>query len=148
MPDHPTDPACIFCKIVAGQIPSFKVYEDDVIFAFLDIGPLVPGHTLVVPKAHYATVMTTPPEVLAAVNARLPALSRAVLAAVGAEACHVLVNNGASAMQTVPHLHYHVIPRQEDDGFSIPWKTHPLDKAQAPALAAAIVSRLGNIKQP
>ncbi|HVX87102.1 MAG TPA: HIT family protein [Phycisphaerae bacterium] len=138
MSEHPTDPGCIFCKIVAGQIPSFKVYEDDTVFAFLDIGPLVRGHTLVVPKAHHATVMEAPPEVLAGVNARMPRLARAVLAATGASACHVLVNNGPEAMQSVSHLHYHIIPRREGDRFSIPWNPQSLDKAEAPALVSAM----------
>jgi histidine triad (HIT) family protein len=142
MADHPTDPACIFCKIIAGQIPSYKVYEDEVVFAFLDIGPLVKGHTLVVPKAHHATVMETPPEVLAAVNARMPRLARAVLGATGAPACHVLVNNGPQAMQSVSHLHYHIIPRRAGDRFSIPWNPEELDKVQAPELVSAIQGAL------
>ena len=129
---------CVFCKIIAGQIPSYKVYEDDVVFAFLDIGPLVTGHTLVVPKAHHATVMETPPEVLGAVNERIPKISRAVLAATGAKACHVLVNNGSEAMQSVHHLHYHILPRTAGDGFHIPWDAKPIDKAAAPGLVAAI----------
>ena len=132
------DPNCIFCKIIAGQIPSFKVYEDDVVFSFLDVGPLVTGHTLVIPKAHHATVMEIPPDILAAVNERIPKISRAVLAATGAKACHVLVNNGSEAMQSVHHLHYHILPRSAGDGFHIPWNTHPLDKAAAPTLAASI----------
>jgi histidine triad (HIT) family protein len=129
---------CIFCKIVSGQIPSFKVYEDDTVFAFLDVTPLMTGHTLVVPKAHHATVMEIPPEVLAAVNARIPKISRAVLAATGKKACHVLVNNGSDAMQSVHHLHYHILPRAPGDGFHIPWNAKPLDKAAAPELAASI----------
>ena len=92
---------CIFCKIAAGQIPCFKVYEDDVVLAFLDIGPLVKGHTLIIPKAHHATVMEIPPDVLGAINLRIPKISRAVLAVTGAKACHVLVNNGTEAMQSV-----------------------------------------------
>jgi histidine triad (HIT) family protein len=129
---------CVFCKIIAGQIPSYKVYEDEVVFAFLDVGPLVNGHTLVVPKAHHATVMETPAEVLGAVNARIPKISRAVLAATGATACHVLANNGSEAMQSVHHLHYHILPRVPGDGFHIPWNAKSIDKAAAPGLVAAI----------
>src|SRR5271154_548624 len=106
-----TDPNCIFCKIAAGQIPCFKVYEDDTVLAFLDVGPLVKGHTLVIPKAHHANVMETPPELLAAINERIPKIARAVLAATGVKACHLLVNNGSEAMQSVNHLHYHILPR-------------------------------------
>ncbi|HUO09528.1 MAG TPA: HIT family protein [Phycisphaerae bacterium] len=133
-----SDPNCIFCKIIAGQIPSFKVYEDDTVFAFLDVGPLVRGHTLVVPKAHHATVMDAPPEVVGAVSQRIPKISRAVLAATGAKACHVLVNNGSEAMQSVHHLHYHILPRKAGDEFHIPWNAKPLDKGSAPELVAAI----------
>jgi histidine triad (HIT) family protein len=136
----PADPNCIFCKIIAGQIPCFKVYEDDVVIAFLDIGPLVRGHTLVVPKEHHATIMATPPELLGKVNERLPKLAKAVLASVPAKACHVLVNNGTDAMQSVDHLHYHIIPRVPSDSFRIAWNTHPLDKGVAGTLAAAIAA--------
>ncbi len=142
MPDHPTDPDCIFCKIIAGQIPSFKIYEDEAVFAFLDIGPLTHGHALVIPKAHHATVMTIPPETLAAAAARVPTLAKALLAATGAPACHVLINNGEEALQSVHHLHIHIIPRSSDDGFTIPWKTTPLDKQSAPALVQQIRARL------
>jgi histidine triad (HIT) family protein len=139
----PTDPNCIFCKIIAGQIPCVKVYEDDAVLAFLDIGPLVPGHTLVIPKSHYATVMETPPETLAAVAQRLPKISKAVLAATGAPACHLLANNGSEAMQSVHHLHFHILPRGKGESFRIPWNAGSLDKAAATTLAANIAQRIG-----
>ena len=138
-----TDPNCVFCKISAGQIPSFKVYEDDVVFAFLDIGPIVKGHTLVIPKAHHGTVMDIPPAVLGAVNERIPKIAKAVLAATGAKACHVLVNNGTEAMQSVHHLHYHILPREAGDGMRIPWPAGTLDKAAGAALAQAIGGKVG-----
>ena len=140
---HPTDSTCIFCKIAAGQIPCTKVYEDDAVLAFLDIGPLVRGHTLVIPKGHYATVMETPPEVLAEIAKRLPGLSKAVLAATGAKACHVLVNSGAEAMQSVHHLHFHILPRKGGDTFRIPWNAGKLDSVEGTALAAAIKGQMG-----
>lgn len=136
------DPACVFCKIIAGQIPCFKVYEDEVVLAFLDIGPLLTGHTLVIPKAHHATVMEIPPEVLGAVNERIPKLARAVLAETGARACHVLVNNGTEAMQSVHHLHYHILPRKEGDAFRIPWPSGAADKGEAAELARALGERV------
>ena len=132
------DPTCIFCKIIAGQIPCFKVYEDDVVLAFLDIGPLVRGHTLVIPKDHHANVMETPDAVLGAVNQRLPRIARAVLAATGTKACNILANSGSDAQQSVPHLHYHILPRQSGDAFTIPWKAGSLDKPAGVALAAAV----------
>ena len=134
----PNDPNCIFCKIAAGQIPCLKVYEDDQLLGFLDIGPLVTGHTLIIPKTHHATIMETPPEVLAAIGRVLPKMSQSVLAAVGAEACHILVNNGSEAMQSVHHLHYHILPRKAGDTFRIPWNAGTLDKAQGATLAETI----------
>jgi len=139
-----TDPTCIFCKIVAGQIPCLKVYEDDVVLSFLDIGPIAHGHTLVIPKSHYPTVMEIPPEVLAAVNQRIPKIARAVLAASGAKACHVLANNGEEAMQSVHHLHYHIVPRASGDGIRIPWNTRDLDKTAGAGLAQAIQAALAS----
>ena len=141
MPD-PNDPNCIFCKIASGQIPCFKVYEDDVILAFLDVGPVVNGHTLVIPKAHHPTIMEIPPDVLGAVNQRIPKIARAVLAATGARACHVLVNNGTQAMQSVAHLHYHILPRKAGDDLHIPWNAKILDKATAETLADAVAERV------
>ena len=142
MSDHPTDATCVFCKIIAGQIPSYKVYEDDLVFAFLDIGPLVRGHTLVVPKAHHATVSETPAELFGQVSARLPKITSAVLAATQSKACHVLTNNGTDAMQSVAHLHFHIIPRRSGDRFHIPWNTTPLLKDQATTLAGAIATAI------
>jgi histidine triad (HIT) family protein len=136
------NPDCIFCKIAAGQIPAHKVYEDDVVFSFLDIGPLMTGHTLVIPKAHHATVMEIPPEVLGAINQRLPKIARAVLAATAAKACHILVNNGEEAMQSVHHLHYHILPRKDGDTFRIPWKTTKLETDAAATLATRIAQNI------
>jgi histidine triad (HIT) family protein len=142
MPTRP-DPTCIFCKIASGQIPSFKVYEDDIVFAFVDIGPIVQGHVLVIPKAHYSTIMEIPSELLAQVSERLPKLTRAVLAATGRKACHVLINNGAEASQSVHHLHYHILPRYEGDGYHLNWPTQKLDPATGQALAEAVNKALG-----
>jgi histidine triad (HIT) family protein len=142
MSQHPTDPSCVFCKIIAGQIPSHKVYEDDLVFAFLDIGPLVRGHTLVIPKAHYATVMETPADVFGQASSRIPKIAHAVLAATQSKACHVLTNNGTDAMQSVAHLHFHIIPRRSGDRFQLPWNTTPLVKEQALALAGAIAAAI------
>ena len=139
------DPSCIFCRIVAGQIPCHKVYEDDLVLCFLDIGPIVDGHTLVIPKQHYRSVMETPPEVAAALAARLPELSRAVLEATGRSACHVLANNGAAAQQTVQHLHVHILPRCDGDGYHLPWPAGKLDAGEAAALKGRIVAALSRL---
>jgi len=139
---YPVQAGCVFCRIVAGEIPCHKVYEDEIVLAFLDIGPIVRGHCLVIPKAHHATIMETPPELLGEVNARIPKLAKAVLAATGAPACHVLANSGVAASQSVPHLHYHILPRFAGDGYHLPWPAGKLDSAAAAALKEAITAAL------
>ncbi|XAL99434.1 HIT family protein [Phycisphaeraceae bacterium D3-23] len=108
----PTDPACIFCKIVAGDIPCHKLWEDDRALAFLDVGPLSEGHALIIPKQHYETLDQLPAEDAAAIGAALPALARAILEATGSTAYNIIQNNGAPAGQEVPHVHFHLIPRK------------------------------------
>jgi len=138
MPDTPTDPSCIFCKIVAGEIPCHKLYEDDHVLAFLDIGPLSRGHSLVIPKKHYDTIDQMPPDEAAACMAVVPRLSRAILEATGAEAWNVLQNNGKTAGQAVGHVHVHIIPRAEGDGLGFRWPAGELDNDTARLLREAI----------
>ncbi|KOX94999.1 HIT family protein [Haloarcula rubripromontorii] len=107
---------CIFCQIVAGDIPSRTVYEDDTVLAFLDANPLSPGHTLVIPKAHHERLNDTPDDVAGAVMSTLHDLVPAVEAVVDAPASTVAFNNGEAAGQEVPHVHGHIVPRFEDDG--------------------------------
>lgn len=90
--------------------------------------------------------METPPDLLAAVNRRIPAITRSVLAATGAVACHLLANNGSQAMQSVSHLHYHVLPRRPGDGFAIPWEAGTLDAKIAAPLAATILRNSTTLK--
>ncbi|GIW89238.1 MAG: hydrolase [Isosphaeraceae bacterium] len=118
---HP-EANCVFCKIVAGTLPAARVLETGEVLAFLDIGPLAPGHTLVIPKAHYTNLPTLPDEVAAALGAVLPRVCRAVVAATGAEGLNVLSNTGAVAGQSVEHVHWHVIPRRFQDGIAWPWR--------------------------
>jgi histidine triad (HIT) family protein len=118
---HPHDPACLFCKIVRGEIPSAKVLETDNAVAFLDINPVIQGHVLLVPKAHHATLSELPDD-LAAESARLvPRLARAIRAATGADGLNLIVNNGRAAGQTIDHGHWHLIPRFVDDPIDWPW---------------------------
>ncbi|MFH1181722.1 MAG: HIT family protein [Candidatus Woesearchaeota archaeon] len=107
---------CIFCKIVKGEIPSEKVYEDSDVLAFLDISPVHKGHTLVIPKMHYETLMDTPDELLCKVIAAVKIVSAAVKKAVKAEGVSIGQSNHKSAGQAIPHLHFHVMPRFENDG--------------------------------
>lgn len=102
--------ACVFCRIVAGEIPASRILETEDILAFLDIQPIEKGHTLVIPKHHYATLLDVPDEVLARVTSGVRRVAAALLRT-GAEGINVLQSNHACAGQVVPHLHFHVIPR-------------------------------------
>jgi histidine triad (HIT) family protein len=123
---------CIFCKIVAGQIPCHKVFENADCLCFLDIGPLAEGHTLLIPRRHFSSLTDIPGDVLGRTLAELPRLVRAVISATGAEGCNVLVNDGRVAGQVVPHVHIHVIPRRAGDSLGYPWNpgTYPEGRAQ------------------
>ncbi|WP_435156022.1 HIT family protein [Haladaptatus sp. DFWS20] len=107
---------CIFCQIVAGDIPSKTVYEDDSVFAFLDANPLAPGHTLVIPKSHHETLADLPEDTASDVFSVLHRLTPVVEDAVDADASTVAFNNGEASGQEVPHVHGHIIPRFDDDG--------------------------------
>lgn len=131
---------CIFCKIVAGEIPSHKVYEDDRVLGFLDVGPLSRGHTLVIPREHYETIDRMPDELAAACMAVVPRLSRAIVAATGAAGWNVLQNNHRVAGQAVNHVHVHIIPRSEGDGLGYRWPAGKLDEQEAKALREAIAA--------
>ena len=114
---------CIFCGIVAGEIPSTRIFEDEHTLAFLDIGPLVKGHALVIPKTHCDPLTATPPELLAACMLTVQRVARAQTEALGADGINVHQANGAAAGQVVPHLHFHVVPRFRQDGHH--WNWHP-----------------------
>ena len=131
-------PECIFCKIVAGSIPCTKVYEDAHVLSFLDIGPISPGHTLLLPKKHYGAIMEMPAGEVAALFKPVAALAAAVKAAVGADGINVLQNNGPTAGQVVPHLHIHLIPRWPDDGLGFRWPAREADVAVLARQAEAI----------
>ncbi len=134
----PHDTGCIFCKIVAGQIPCHKLYEDERVLSFLDIGPLSRGHCLVIPKAHYETIDATPGDLAGACAAVIARVSGAVRAATGATGFNVLQNNGAVSGQEVAHMHFHIIPRQANDGLGYRWLPGKLDAAGAATLIKAI----------
>ena len=129
----------LFTKIIRGDIPSHRVYEDDLVFAFLDIGPLSRGHTLVVPREPAATLGELSDDACAAIGRALPRLCRAVAAATGTKDCNVLQNNGAAAHQVVDHVHFHIIPNPDPDaGLGIGWPAGSLDGAAGAALASDI----------
>jgi histidine triad (HIT) family protein len=131
----------IFAKIIRGEIPCHKVYEDEHVLAFLDISPIARGHTLVIPKEAAATLDRLSDDAAAAIGRVLPRLARAVLAATGATAFNVLQNNGAMAHQAVFHVHFHIIPKLDAaSGLGVGWPTGVLDDGAA--LAQAIASKL------
>ncbi|MBN1674818.1 MAG: HIT family protein [Kiritimatiellae bacterium] len=134
---------CVFCKIVAGELPATKICEDDDVLAFLDIGPVVKGHTLVIPKAHYATIMDVPVELLQKVIAVAKTIAEAQTAGLKAEGVNVGQANGRVANQIVPHMHFHVIPRFEADGHSFSWTPKKYDgPAEMQAFAGKITGAL------
>ncbi len=112
---------CIFCKIVRGEIPSSKVYEDDDTLAFMDIGPVVKGHVLVIPKGHYDPITGTPPEILQKLILVVQRIAEAQINSLEADGINVAQANGSVAGQIIPHVHFHVIPRFEGDGHAL-WK--------------------------
>ena len=112
---------CIFCRIVNGSIPSTVIYQDDNVYAFLDVGPASEGHCLVIPKEHYSSLSECPGEITAHLARKLGPIAAAVVKAVGADGYNILCNNGRSAGQLVGHLHFHIIPRRQDDGVLQPW---------------------------
>ena len=124
---------CIFCKIIAGEIPSSKVYEDDRVVAFLDISQVTPGHTLVVPKQHFRNLLEMDADSTSQLFARVPDIARKVMKATGAKGMNILNNNEEIAGQTVFHTHVHLAPRyDETDGLQISFEAHEPD---FPALA-------------
>jgi histidine triad (HIT) family protein len=135
--------ATIFAKIIAGEIPCFRVYEDDKVLAFLDINPLSRGHTLVIPKEPAETIDRLSDESAAAVGRALPRISRAILQATGAVAFNVLQNNGSTAHQEVMHVHFHIIPKYADgSGLGIRWPAHSLNMEEGKVLAESIRQKL------
>jgi histidine triad (HIT) family protein len=136
------DPNCVFCKIVAGEIPSFKLYEDGETLAFLDINPVHDGHALVVAKAHYPTVFEIAPEAFAAVARATVKVARAVYAAVTPDGLNLVQSNGAGAAQSVPHFHVHVLPRRMGDNLLVNWSLKPGDKGRLAEIAERIRARM------
>ena len=127
---------CIFCAIAAGEIPSFKVYEDDLVLAYLDINPFSKGHTLVIPKAHTMGLLDTPDETLAAVIARVKKVAAHLKQALLCDGFNILQNNGVAAGQTVMHVHFHIVPRYGNEQLS--FENHKGDKDELKALAEKI----------
>jgi histidine triad (HIT) family protein len=128
---------CIFCKIIAGEIPAHKVYEDEKTFAFLDIKPVHPGHILVVPKKHAANLEEIEEDDLAAVSLTMKKMGKLIKDKLGYEGYNACTNNDPVANQQIPHLHFHLIPRITGDGLNA-W----VQKAYDEGVAEEILSKL------
>lgn len=113
---------CVFCRIVAGEIPSARLIETDTVISFLDIAPVNPGHCLIVPKRHVETLVDLSGEELSDCAATAQRLARAVMKATDSPGLNLLQNNDRCAGQVVPHAHFHVIPRSPGDGFKFGWR--------------------------
>lgn len=135
----------VFAKIIRGEIPCHRVYEDELVLAFLDVGPLSEGHTLVVPKEPAETLDTLSDESAAAIGRVLPRLCRAVMKATGCGAYNILQNNRPEAHQAVFHVHFHIIPKPSADaGLGIRWPAGKADPQRSKSLAAKIAQALAS----
>lgn len=116
---------CIFCQIVRGEAPSWKVLETDAAYAFLDIHPVNKYHTLVIPKAHYRDLFDAPPEALKSVMELVKQVADLYREKLGIQNVQIINSSGAAAQQDVFHIHFHIVPRHRGDGQNIRWKTYP-----------------------
>ncbi|MFH1193813.1 MAG: HIT family protein [bacterium] len=120
---------CIFCKIIAGEIPAEKIYDNGKVMAFLDINPVNPGHTLVIPKAHHENLVDTEDSLLCEIILAVKKLAPIVMKAVGAEGYNLGVNSGVAAGQVIFHTHFHITPRFSSDGFKH-WRGQPYKEGE------------------
>jgi histidine triad (HIT) family protein len=133
-----SDPDCIFCKIVAGEIPCFRLYEDDDTLSFMDINPASAGHALVIPKFHADDLYAMPDEALAATARTVRKVAAAVKAAVEPDGLNLIQANGPGAGQSVMHFHIHVLPRRDGDELKINWGPEPGDMDEIEKVAEQI----------
>ncbi|GGG23203.1 protein hit [Lysinibacillus alkalisoli] len=133
---------CIFCKIINGDIPSIKVYEDEQVYAFMDITPLSKGHTLLIPKQHVQDLLDMPAELASHLYRVAPIVAKAIYNAFTPDGMNTLNNNGAAAGQTVFHYHLHFIPRYGEEGLKWVWETTQPSQEQLQAAAQAITAQL------
>ncbi|MFC1612693.1 HIT family protein [Patescibacteria group bacterium] len=132
---------CLFCKIVAGEIPAEKVYENEKILAFMDTTPINPGHILVIPKEHHENLANTPDDLLCDIILTIKKIAPKIQEAVGAEGWNLGVNNGNSAGQVIFHTHFHIMPRFSDDGHTH-WSKKPYKEGELKATAEKIREKL------
>jgi histidine triad (HIT) family protein len=135
------DPDCLFCKIIAGELPATIVDEDERTVCFMDIAPATRGHALVVPREHSADLLSIEADDLAAVNLAAQRLAVRVKDRLGADGVNLMNSCGAVAFQTVFHFHLHVIPRYKGDGLRLPWVPAPGDADEIAAAAQELGRR-------
>ncbi|HET8581378.1 MAG TPA: HIT family protein [Candidatus Paceibacterota bacterium] len=131
-------PECLFCKIAKGELPSFTIYEDERTLAFLDINPVNPGHTLVIPKAHATNIFDISADDWAAVCETVRAIAGPIERALGASGVNLMMNNRETAGQVIDHPHVHIIPRQKGDGLHL-WPQHQYADGEAASVQANIL---------
>jgi histidine triad (HIT) family protein len=129
---------CVFCKIIAGEIPAAVLAENGQAISFLDIGPVNPGHALIVPRRHVVDLLGLTQDELCAAMLMTRRVAAAVVEATGSPAFHILQNNGEAAGQIVRHVHLHVIPRSPADGFALGWRQTEPEQGQLEGLRQAI----------
>ena len=132
---------CIFCKIIKGELPAIKIYEDNDVLAFLDINPVSPGHTLIIPKEHYENFSTTPNELLSKMMPVIDKISKAAKEGLGADGFNVALNNGQVAGQIIFHTHFHMIPRFKEDNLHL-WPGKPYKEGEIEKVAEKIKNNL------
>jgi histidine triad (HIT) family protein len=137
------DPDCIFCKIVAGEIPCIKLFEDEDTLAFMDINPVQPGHALIIPKEHFSDLYTVADEAISATARVARQVATALRTALMPGGINLLQCNGKAAAQSVFHFHMHVIPRAHGDNLAMNWEITPGDTAAIAELAETIKAELG-----
>lgn len=142
---HSTNMNCLFCKIIAKQIPVDIIYEDEKVVAFLDINPVNPGHLLVVPKVHSENIAVAADEDLIALTLAVKKLAPAICAATACDGWNLEVNNGNAAGQVIDHTHWHIVPRHKDDGLKH-WPGHPYAEGEAAKIADKIRKEFLNVK--
>jgi len=133
---------CIFCKIVKGEIPCYKVYEDPKFVAFLDINPINKGHTLIIPKKHFETILDIEKEQFGEIMKLTKKLSEAIIKAIKADGFEICINNKKAAGQLVPHLHVHIMPRFKNDGLKFDWPTKKFSQVEMQNIANKIKNSL------
>jgi histidine triad (HIT) family protein len=136
----PADPDCLFCKIVAGDLPATVVDSDERTISFMDINPATRGHALVIPREHVSGLMEIGEEDLAACVAAAQRLAKRAMERLGADGINLLNSCGRAAWQTVFHFHVHVVPRYDDDPLELPWTPKPGDEEEIKAAAAELAA--------